>query len=150
MSWQPSQLANFQTASFGCGARPSRSSQLPHRRAVRPDRVEGEHRAVDAEQVLAQLAVAAQAHAAAHVALQGQPDPFDGATPARGELRRDVAHHHLGPAHQRERPGGVERARRDQLGDQADASGPRGGRPVDGDRHLDVRPSDAQRGELVG
>ena len=45
--------------------------------------VVAEHRAVDAQEVLAQLAVAAQADAALHVALHRQPQPLAGAPRGR-------------------------------------------------------------------
>src|SRR5664279_2604863 len=80
VSWQPSQEANFHTASFGRSG--SAMSQLPcSQQAGNPG--ERQHRTVDADEQLAILAVPAQADPAAHVALEGDADlagaypPFD-------------------------------------------------------------------------
>src|SRR5512142_1928430 len=69
LNWQPSQEANFQTASFGL----TRTSHLPQRQQV-PDPVVAEHRAVLADERRPVLAVAAEADAALHVPLHRHVD----------------------------------------------------------------------------
>src|SRR5674476_592254 len=129
VSWQPSQEANFQTASFG---RPfSVTSHLPESEQTSDLRV-GQHRAVDADEQLAVLAVPAQAHPAAHVALEGDPDTA-GANAAADERHRRMPHHDLGAADEGERGHGVEPGARDELRHQTDATLPRLPPIVDGD-----------------
>ena len=71
VSWQPSQEANFQTASFGLRARSAHSSRTPSSVPIRADR---EDRAVLADERWAELAVAAVADRALHVALERDVD----------------------------------------------------------------------------
>src|SRR5579872_2647720 len=68
-SWQPSQEENFQTASFGlrAGAAMSNLPQAENRAKL----IIGEHRPVAADESRAELAVAAEADGALHVALHG-------------------------------------------------------------------------------
>src|SRR6056297_1644842 len=77
-SWQPSQEANFHTATLGLPMRSSitaTSSQLPH--IEQPGHLgPGEHRAVTAQEHRSELAVAAGADTAAHVALEGHVHPL--------------------------------------------------------------------------
>ena len=67
-SWQPSQEANFQTAS---AAPVAHSSGHPHERL---DDVVAQHRPVLADEQRPELAVPAVAGRARHAALQRQPD----------------------------------------------------------------------------
>src|SRR5450759_4589742 len=129
VSWQPSQEANFQTASFG---RPfSVTSHLPESEQTSDLRI-GQHRAVDADEQLAVLAVPAQAYPAAHVALEGDPDTA-GANAAPDERQRRMPHHDLGTADEGERGHRVEPGARDELRHQTDATLPRLPPIVDGD-----------------
>src|SRR5450759_2519770 len=94
VSWQPSQEANFQTASFGW--RCSVMSHLPE--SEEPgDLGVGQHRAVDTHEQLAVLAVSAQAHPAAHVALERDPDAVGADAPGDERQRRmpPVSYTHL-------------------------------------------------------
>src|SRR3990172_13326812 len=68
-SWQPSQEANFQTASFGLRA--GAISNLPQGEQTTEPGV-GRNRPVPADEGSPELAVAAMADGALHVALQGQ------------------------------------------------------------------------------
>ena len=83
-SWQPSQEANFQTASVGLRVSVGHSSRTPIRSA---DLVVAIDRAVAADQRRAELAVAAVAEPAAHVALHRDVDPLGAARRARASAR---------------------------------------------------------------
>src|SRR5665647_2345755 len=132
VSWQPSHEANFQTASLGW--RCSGTSYLPESEQA-GDLGVGQHRAVDADEQLAVLAVPAQADPAAHVAFQGDPDAV-GAHAPRDERQRRVPHHDLGTADEGERGPGVEPGTWDELGHQADPTRPRLPAVVDRDQDL--------------
>ena len=71
VSWQPSQEENFQTASFGFVATALTAPAPPSARSISSV---AEHGAVAADQRRAELAVAAVADAAAHVALHRDVD----------------------------------------------------------------------------
>src|SRR5882724_9694712 len=92
-SWQPSQEENFQTASLGfLGG--TAMSELPHAED-RAKLLVGEHRPVAADEGRAELAMAAEADGAFHVALHGHVHGTcrhaGGSEPGDGET-----HHHLG------------------------------------------------------
>ena len=96
-SWQPSQEANFQTASFGFRA-PAHSS----RTAISCSHlVVAVDRPVAADQRRAELAVAAVAEPAAHVALHRDVDPLGRDAALEQGAGREV-HHDLRPADERD------------------------------------------------
>src|SRR5512134_559775 len=74
-SWQPSQEANFQTARRGL--RLTSTLDLPEAEEAE-DPVVGEDRPVPAHEHGAELAMAAEAHGALHVPLQGDHDALQG------------------------------------------------------------------------
>src|SRR3974390_3355786 len=87
-SWQPSQEVNFHTASLGM--RPA-ISDLPLFEPIL-DAAVRENRPVLADEQRPQLAVAAQTHAALHVALQGNKNGILTDAPVQ-ELLDCEAHH---------------------------------------------------------
>src|SRR3974377_26986 len=78
-SWQPSQEVNFHTASLGM--RPA-ISDLPLFEPIL-DAAVRENRPILADEQRPQLAVAAQTHAALHVALQGYINPVRTDSPGK-------------------------------------------------------------------
>src|SRR5674476_556135 len=109
-------------------------SQLPcSEQAGNPG--ERQHRAVEADEQLAILAVPAQADPAAHVALEGDAD-LVGAYPSLEQSRGREPHHDLGAADQGEGGPGVETCPCDERRHQTDPAGPRRCTVVDGDQHL--------------
>src|SRR5215470_20160381 len=99
LNWQPSQDANFHTASFGLCSR--LISNLPFHQQVLHAAVL-EYRAVLADKMRPVLAMAAKANCALHVALHRKVYMFRGNAVFR-QFRRREAHHDFGATHQRER-----------------------------------------------
>src|SRR3990172_11346180 len=94
VNWQPSQDANFQTASLGLGAAMSDVLVLE----PSADAVVAKDRAVLAHELGSELAVAAEPHRALHVALHGKEDAVRG-HPVGEQAPYRVPHHDLRAAH---------------------------------------------------
>ena len=104
-SWQPSQDAILNTATRGfAGAaglvRRAHSSSTSIRSR---DLVPAEDRAVGADEVRAELAVAAEPHGAVHVPLHREPEPARRGSRAREQVAHREPHHDLGPAREHRR-----------------------------------------------
>src|SRR5260221_322506 len=127
-SWQPSQEENFQTASLGF-LDWAAMSELPHAED-RAKLLVGEDRPVSADEGRAELAVAAEADSAFHVALHGDVHGTcrhaGGSEPGDGET-----HHHFGPADERDGVRRIERSAGNERGDDADAAAPLAAGPID-------------------
>ena len=134
MSWQPSQEANFHTASFGL--RLTALSHLEQRR----DRVVVVDGAVAADQGRPELAMAAVRHGAAHVPFHRDEDPAAVDASVHEGLCRD-AHHHLRAADVRIRPREIRRSARDELRHHSHRPVPVGIACVDGDVDVEVEPA---------
>ena len=94
------------------------------------------HRPVTTDEERAQLAVAAQSHPTLHIALERDPDPgrVDSLV---DELTGHEAHHDLGTAKQRHRPGRLEWRSGKQHGHDADRTVPTGRADIDRDADVD-------------
>jgi uncharacterized membrane protein len=99
----------------------------------------GEDGAVAADVVRAELAAAAVAERAFHVALEREVDPL-GRETRFAERRYGEAHHHLRPADERRRALSVEPGQRDERRDDADATAQVCRRGVDRHGELDPGP----------
>src|SRR5579872_1344005 len=154
-SWQPSQEANFQTASLGLrgggivrhphpnppplsggglgwGCAESSSNLL--QREQSPHLVVAHHRAILADETAGELTMPAQSHGAFHVALQREMDGILGQTDVV-QRAGGKPHHDFGPTNQRQGIWGVDTEAGYQLGHH-----PNMATPVDPgviDRHLD-------------
>src|SRR5579885_172943 len=102
LNWQPSQEANFQTASFGlcCTAISYLSLSKPPL-----ERIIAEHRTILALKERPELAMSTQPQGALHIAFQGKKDMLR-CQPAFLEFQQREAHHDFWPADQRD---GIER-----------------------------------------
>ena len=138
VSWQPSQEANFQTASLGL--RPARHRQISRMLKRRREPVVGEHRPVLADEGRAELAVAAEADGAFHVALHREVDRARPARPPSCKRGDREAHHDLRAADQGDGVRRIEGGARDQRRHHADVAAPVGAGVVDGDLDVDVEP----------
>ncbi|HEY6411285.1 MAG TPA: hypothetical protein VIY29_27815, partial [Ktedonobacteraceae bacterium] len=96
LNWQPSQEANFQTASFGFDS--LRILYLPLQQPV-PHIAILEHRAVFANEVRPKLAMPTQANGALHVALHRHVEMFR-RDPALLQLRNGETHHDFGATYE--------------------------------------------------
>ncbi len=146
VSWQPSQEANFQTASFGRSAWSVRPSQLPHRRsAAAAGRAEntGPSRQTKCSRSW-QWPHSPMPHRMLRSIDTRTRSAGHAAVHQRGRAKRIIT---SGPHDQRQRALRVEASPRDQLGHHADVAVPAAGRPVDGHRHLEPgrRPALAAR-----
>src|SRR5690348_6732313 len=119
-SWQPSQDENFHTASLGFLT--AAMSELPYAED-RAQLLVGEDRPVAADEGRAELAVAAEADGAFHVALHGDVHGV-GRNPGGGETGDGKSHHHLRPADQGDGIGRIEGGAGYQRGDHADTTTP--------------------------
>src|SRR5579883_1477850 len=98
LNWQPSQEANFQTASFGlcCTAISYLSLSKPPL-----ERIIAEHRTILALKERPKLAMSTQTQRALHIAFQGKKDMLP-CQPALLEFQQREVHHDLRPAEQRD------------------------------------------------
>src|SRR5690554_3858989 len=96
LSWQPSQEANFQTASLGL-RRAMASEFSDGQQSGNAGKVE--HRSVFADKDRAELAMAAQADGALHVAFHRKVDALRNHATLHQRLGRK-AHHDLGATHE--------------------------------------------------
>src|SRR5271168_2638729 len=139
LNWQPSQEANFHTASLGFRLVVAAISQLPHGQEP-ADPVVAHDGSVAAYQGRAELAVTALPDGAFHVALQGKKDPLRG--DAGGfERAGGEAHHDLRAADQGDGMVPIESGAADQIRDDADMAAPERVRVVDRHLDLDVKPA---------
>src|SRR5579875_2358430 len=140
LSWQPSQDANFHTASRGffCG-RAGRMSDLPFRQEPAQP-VIAEHRAVAADKERPELAMAAKSHGAFHVAFQRQIYRLF-RKPGVAQCRGCETHHDLGSADQGDRVRRIESGARDECRHDPDMAVPLPNRVIDRHRDVDIKPA---------
>src|SRR5216683_3693604 len=137
LSWQPSQEANFQTASFGLCLRAI--SYLPLcEQAVHTAVLEDGP--ILADEVWSVLAVPTEADGTFHVALHRDVNTLCRYA-ALLKLRHREAHHDFGPADKDHRVLSIERCPGDKLGDDTNAAAPRSRSLIHGDVHLQVEAS---------
>src|SRR5689334_7728035 len=111
-------------------------SELPHAEN-RTQLLVGENRTVAADEGRAELAVAAEADGAFHVALHG--DVYGvGRDPGGGEPGDGKSHHHLRTADQGDGMRRIEGGAGYQRGDDADAAAPIAAGMINGDGKVDV------------
>src|SRR3990172_6731127 len=134
VNWQPSHDASFQTASFGLGA------AMSDVRVLEPsaDAVVAKDRAVLADELGSELAVAAEPDRALHVALHREKDAVGGHSVGEQAAHR-VPHHDLRAAHHHHAPGRVDPHLAEQVRHHPDVVAPRPIGAVDGQVHLGVR-----------
>src|SRR5262245_46524224 len=96
------------------------------------DALVAEDRPVAADELRAELAVAAATDRAFHVALHRHVDPSRVDAAIEQRLGRE-AHHRFRAADERDGAGGIEAGSRDQAGHHSDLPGPAGAGDVDGD-----------------
>ena len=137
-SWQPSQEENFQTASLGLRAGAA-MSDLPHAED-RAELLVGEHRAVAADEGRAELAVAAEADGAFHVALHRDVHRARSARPRRRARRSEKRIITSGPQTRATVCAGSKAARGMSVGHHADVAVPVAAGMIDRDGEIDVEP----------
>src|SRR5271169_585862 len=122
LNWQPSQEANFHTASFGFRLVVAAISQFPHGQEP-ADLVIAHNGSVTAYQGRAELAVTALPDGAFHVALQGKKNPLMGDAGGFERAGGD-AHHDLRAADQGDGMVWIDYGAADQICDDADVAAP--------------------------
>src|SRR5208283_268475 len=135
LSWHPSQDANFQTATFGLRA--GDILDLPFSK-YGGDAIKTKNRSVFADECRSVLAVATISERALHIALHRKVYAFLG-NASLLKFHHGKTHHHLRPAEQSHRIGGVERRPSNQRCDHTNVAAPSTGRTIHCHLHFQIK-----------